>query len=170
MKIDLLPKSVNADLEVLAEMECCPIGVYAKGTAAKRIAEKGVKGVVSSYPIYKDGNCYDIEIDLAPNVWYTTTNDGRQFECGYGHAPERKGWTTKYSIEVMNDIAMPMIKRLKEEYDKCIAETERIDTPMLVNESREGGGYECWHAFGDLVLEGLVLDTDTMTIEMEIGS
>ena len=174
-KIDILPDGMTIRPSEIAEFGGCPVSYRIKGKTAKLLAENNVKGIVSSYPVYKGGKCYDLTIDFDEDiVWYELTKKGgRGFfdsEYGCGKAPKKEGYEKPTYDYDLFDIVVPMIMRLKQEYDLMVEKTTENNTPMLLNECRNGEEYECWHAFEDLVVEGLVFDTDTMTITMEMGS
>ena len=174
-KIDILPKGMTIYPAMIAEYGGSPVNYRIEGRVAKLIAEKGVTGIVSSYPVYKNGECYDLKVDYDEDiVWYCLIKKGsngwvREYGCGVAPKKEEEYEKPTYDFDLF-DIVVPLVMRLKGEYDTMVESTKKKETPMLINECREGGEYECWHAFEDLVIEGLVLDTDDMTITMEIGS
>ena len=152
-ELNMLPDGMTINPSELLEYGGCPVSYWIEGRVAKLLAEKDVKGVISSYPIYKDGKTYPLEVEFDEDiVHYDAYVEGTSlWESGVGVAPKMKGYKVDYSFDLF-DIVFPMVVRLKEEYDL------RCDE------------YECWHSFEDLVIEDIYMDTDSMTIHMEMGS
>lgn len=171
-KIDLLPEGMTISPAMIAEIGGSPVSYRIGGKIAKLIAEKGLKGKVSSYPVYRDGKCYDLDVDFDEDlVWYSSYIEGTNtYECGTGVAPKKKGYKVDYDFDLF-EIVVPMVMRLKSEYDLMEQSTEKTKKdPMMLNECRAGGEYTCLHEFEDLVIEEIVLDTDTMIVSMFCGS
>ena len=74
----------------------------------------------------------------------------------------------------MEDVVDQICNKYREIYEEeeksSIMEVRSENTPIL-NRGRTDGKWGIWgHGIGDLVIEGIVLDTDNHRIELYIGS
>ena len=153
MKKDILIDGMSINLGQLIEQDFeSPINYHIPTDICNSIGDSTIKGKMSSYPIYKDGKCYPIEFEFKPEMGYCDWGGRKDYFC------------------FLTDIIKPFAMRMKEEFDKMEEKTEKKDIPMLINECRSGENYECWHSIYDLYVEELILDTDDMSITMELGS
>lgn len=153
MKKNILIDGMSINLGHLIEQDFeSPINYHIPTDICNIIGENTIKGKLSSYPIYKDGECYPLDFDLKPEMGYSNWNGKKDYFC------------------FLTDLLKPFAMRLKKEYDMMKNNTEKVDNPFVLNECRSGENYECWHSIYDLYVEGLILDTDDMSITMELGS
>ena len=152
MKRNILSKDVLINLGNFIEAGGSPIDIYIPTDISNAIGGKHLTGKLSSYPIYKNGECYDIECDIDPDMGC----------MNWGYKSE---WFCR-----LTSLLYPLAMRLKQEYEVMKANTQEVDAPMLLNEVRKGDDYECFHSLHDLYVEEIVVDTDEMTIEMVLGS
>ena len=153
MKKSILIDGLSINLGAFIEHGCESVIDYHIPTdICNSIGDSTIKGKMSSYPIYRDGDCYPIEFEFKPDMGWLNWNGEKEYCC------------------YLTDILKPFAMRMKEEFDKMEEKTEKKDNPVLINECRSGENYECWHSIYDLYVERLVLDTKDMSITMELGS
>ena len=152
MRKNILPKDVSINIGHFIEMGDSPIDFHFDGDLCNEIKDNTLNGLMSSYPIYKDGKCYELKVEVDPKMYCVNWCGKEEWHC------------------TLTNLIYPMAMRLKEEYELMEANTQKEDAPMLLNEVRIGNTYKCWHTLYDLYVEELIVDTDKMTIEMELGS
>ena len=152
MRKNILSEDVSINFGYFIEVGDSPIDIHIPTDICNAIGGKHLKGKLSSYPIYKNGECYDIECEVDPDMGYMNWGDKKEWFCR------------------LTSLLYPLAMRLKKEYEVMEANTKKEDAPMLINEVRIGDKYHCFHSLYDLYVEKLIIDTDEMTIEMELGS
>ena len=152
MRKNILSEDVSINLGHFIEAGGSPIDIYIPTDISNAIGDKHLTGKLSSYPIYKNGECYNIECDVDPDMGYMNWGDKSEWFCR------------------LTSLLYPLAMRLKKEYEMMEANTQKEDAPLLINEVRKGDEYLCFHSLYDLYVEELIIDTDKMTIEMELGS
>lgn len=98
MKVDLINERMTINLGALIEQGGSSIDVYIPNAICERIKDKPLKGIFCSYPIYKDGECFELECEVNPQM-------GVSF---FGK--------TEYWCRLSN-LILPMGLKLKELYD-----------------------------------------------------
>lgn len=143
MKVDLL-RNTTVHIETLVENEgYVGVRIYPDDDdIIEMLAGKTVKIKASSYPVYKNGECYPLSVSVKLNCY----------------------------PEILNDIIYPIALEKQKAYKEMEKATEKKECPELINQVRTGAEYSCWHQFGDIVAESLELDTDTMEITLHCGS
>lgn len=152
MRKNILPNNVSINLGHFIEMGESPIDYFYVDDFCDEIKDNTLNGIMSSYPIFKDGECYKLEVEVDPMMHCVNWCGREEWHC------------------MLTNLIYPMAMRIKEEYELMEVNTQKKDMPMLYNEIRKGDAYECWHTLYDLYVEELIVDTDKMTIEMELGS
>lgn len=152
MRNNIIPQSVTINLGSFIESGGSPIDLFLPNTLCKKIQFNKLKGVMSSYPILKEGDFYELSVEVEPKMVFSNWGGEKQWTC------------------LLSNIIYPMAMRLKEEYDTMVSETKKEDNPFFYNEIRKGGTYECYHSLSDLYVEEIIIDTDNLTVEMVLGS
>lgn len=151
MKVDLLPEDVSINIGHLIEAGGSPVDIILPSEICNQIQFENLYGTVDSYPIFKNGECYDLHAEVNPQMTCVCFGDEKHWRCS------------------LTNLVYPLAMRLKNEYDIMEAHTKAASTNLL-NEVREGEEYECLHSLSDLYVEELNVDTDAMTVEMVLGS
>ena len=152
MRKNIKPKFVTINLGYFIESGGSPIDLYLPQALCKEIKFNKLKGIMSSYPIYKEGDCYELTVDVDTKMYCFNWDGKKQWTC------------------TLADIIYPLAMRLKEEYDTMFAETTKEDNSLLLNEIRKGDTYDCYHSLSDLYVEEIIIDTEKLTVEMVLGS
>jgi len=152
MRKNIIPQSVTINLGSFIESGGSPIDLFLPNTLCKKIQFNKLKGVMSSYPILKEGDFYELSVDVEPKMIFSNWGGEKHWTC------------------LLSNIIYPMAMRLKEEYDTMVSETTKEDNPLLINEIREGSIYECIHTLSDIYVDEIIIDTEKLTVEMVLGS
>ena len=81
MKIDLIDENVSISLGALIEQGDSPIDIYIPSRICNEIRGKHFMGKFSSYPIYKNDKCYDIECEVDPNMMCICWGGEEEWSC-----------------------------------------------------------------------------------------
>lgn len=152
MKIDILPKDVTINLGHFLQAESCPIDVLVPDNISNMIQDKCLRGILYSYPIYKNDKCYRLKVNINPKQACSDY-------CG------KKHWSG-----LLSNYIRPLALRLKEEFDMLEAKANSDRFPYLQGVIIDGEKFSCLHSLDNPYVDGIEIDTSRNTIELIVGS